>query len=64
MLSLGSYLYHVFTVSNGWTSQAGITGVLFVILVPLCLVISDVYSRIIDDASLFFARWMFKWIRE
>ncbi|PWZ00058.1 hypothetical protein BCV70DRAFT_189823 [Testicularia cyperi] len=63
MLSLGSFLYHFFVVNQGWNSDAGLLGVLFVILVPASLVIAELYARIIDDTTLFATKWLFKWIR-
>lgn len=63
MLSLGSLVWHHLTASLHWTSQAGILGVLFLILIPSSCLLAEVYSRIVDDATLWFCNWLFKWIR-
>ncbi|SNX83943.1 uncharacterized protein MEPE_02651 [Melanopsichium pennsylvanicum] len=63
MLSLGSLIRHHLTVSAGWSSEAAVLGVLFLCLIPTCCGVAEMYSRIIDDASLFGANWIWKWIR-
>ncbi|SPC67725.1 uncharacterized protein UHOD_06810 [Ustilago sp. UG-2017b] len=63
MLSLGSLLRHHLVQTLGWTGEGGILAVLFVVLIPASVVLAEVYSRIVDDAGLWVANWMFKWIR-
>ncbi|KAJ1025146.1 hypothetical protein NDA16_002652 [Ustilago loliicola] len=63
MLSLGSLLRHHLVQNLGWSGEGGILGVLFVVLVPASLVLAEVYSRVVDDAGLWAANWLFKWIR-
>ena len=63
MLSLGSLIYHHLTQTVGWTNQAGILGVLFLALIPASCGLAEVYSRAIDDGSLWCADWIFKWVR-
>ncbi|GAK66239.1 uncharacterized protein PAN0_012c4461 [Moesziomyces antarcticus] len=68
MLSLGSFVWHHLTASTAqgglaWTSEAGILGVLFVILIPASCLLAEAYSRAVDDSALWLANWMFKWIR-
>jgi len=63
MLSVGSLLYSHLTESLGWTSPAQITAVLFFSMVPLAILACDVWSRVVDDGCLAFARGTFHWFR-
>lgn len=63
MLSLGSLIRHHLTQNLSWTGEGGILGVLFVTLIPASIVLAEVYSRVVDDAGLWVANWVFKWIR-
>ncbi|KIS67254.1 uncharacterized protein UMAG_04358 [Mycosarcoma maydis] len=63
MLSLGSLVWHHLTTSLGWTSQAAILAVLFLVLIPSTALLVDAYSRLVDDTTLWFSNWLFKWIR-
>lgn len=63
MLSLGSLIWHHLTVNLGWTSQAGVLGVLFVTVVPASLVVVEVYARVVDDGAMWGSRWLFRWVR-
>lgn len=63
MLSLGSLLRYHLTASLGWTSPAAILAVLFAALIPASLVVVEVYARLVDDAALWVADWLFRWIR-
>lgn len=63
MLSVGSLLYNHLTESLGWTSPAQITAVLFFSMVPLAILACDVWSRVVDDGCLAFARGTFHWFR-
>lgn len=63
MLSVGSLLYNHLTVSLGWTSPAQITAALFFTMVPLSILACDVWSRVVDDFSLAFARGVFHFMR-
>lgn len=63
MLSLGSLVWHHLTVSLGWKNEAGILGVLFLILMPASCLLAEAYSRLIDDSTLWFCNWLFRWIR-
>lgn len=63
MLSVGSLLYNHLTENMGWTSPAQITAVLFFTMVPLSILACDVWSRVVDDACLAFARGFFHFMR-
>ncbi|TKY88674.1 hypothetical protein EX895_002305 [Sporisorium graminicola] len=63
MLSLGSLVWFHLTHGLGWTSEAAVLGVLFVILVPASCALAEAYSRVIDDGALYAADWLFKWVR-
>ncbi|EST08902.1 hypothetical protein PSEUBRA_001624 [Kalmanozyma brasiliensis GHG001] len=63
MLSVGSILYAHLTESLSWTSPAQITAVLFFTMVPLSILACDVWSRVVDDASIAFARGVFHFFR-
>ncbi|CDW97854.1 hypothetical protein [Sporisorium scitamineum] len=63
MLSLGSLLWFHLTDNLGWTSDAGVLAVLFVVLVPASCALVEAYSRLVDDVALWGADWLFRWIR-
>ncbi|SNX86955.1 uncharacterized protein MEPE_05664 [Melanopsichium pennsylvanicum] len=63
MLSIGSLFYSHLTEGLGWTSPAGITAALFFTMVPLSILACDVWSRVVDDSSLAFARGFFHFMR-
>ncbi|UZJ55588.1 hypothetical protein CBS101457_004908 [Exobasidium rhododendri] len=63
MLSLGSVIYYCLTEALHFTNHATITGILFLIFIPLCLVCAELFSRIVDDASLAISRSFFRFSR-
>ncbi|PWY97999.1 hypothetical protein BCV70DRAFT_218839 [Testicularia cyperi] len=63
MLSLGSLLYSHLTQSLGWSNQAQILAVLFFSMIPLSVVCADIWSRLVDDAAMSFARGIFHFFR-
>lgn len=63
MLSVGSLFYNHLTESLGWTSPAQITAALFFTMVPLSILACDVWSRVVDDGCLAFARGVFHFMR-
>ncbi|KAJ1017860.1 hypothetical protein NDA16_005176 [Ustilago loliicola] len=63
MLSVGSLFYNHLTANLGWTSPAQITAALFFTMVPLTILACDVWSRVVDDACLAFARGVFHFMR-
>ncbi|EPQ26686.1 uncharacterized protein PFL1_05665 [Pseudozyma flocculosa PF-1] len=65
MQSLGSTLYVHLRDSQGWQRNGAATlAALFFTMVPTCLVVAEAFSRIVDDAALWLARFMFNFIRE
>ncbi|PWN53719.1 hypothetical protein IE53DRAFT_383760 [Violaceomyces palustris] len=62
MLSLGSLIFHHLSSNLGWSINT-IVGVEFLILIPLCLVSAEIFSRVVDDASLFIAKVLFNFAR-
>lgn len=63
MLSVGSMFYSHLTEGLGWTSPAQITAALFFTMVPLSILACDVWSRVVDDSSLAFAKGVFHFMR-
>lgn len=63
MLSVGSLFYSHLTESLGWTSPAQITAALFFTMIPLSILACDLWSRVVDDASMAFARGVFHFMR-
>ncbi|PWN92650.1 hypothetical protein FA10DRAFT_246498 [Acaromyces ingoldii] len=64
MVSLGSVVYYCLVESLGFQAQSSsTTAVLFFIFVPLCLVCADIYSRLVDDVSLWASRFLFHFFR-
>lgn len=64
MLSLGSLVFYHLSHTLGWTNVHAITGVLFVIFVPLCLVCAEIFSVFVDDFSLALSQVAFRFARE
>ncbi|SJX64753.1 uncharacterized protein SRS1_15570 [Sporisorium reilianum f. sp. reilianum] len=63
MLSVGSLFYSHLTEGLGWTSPAQITAALFFTMVPLSVLACDVWSRVVDDGCIAFARGFFHFMR-
>jgi hypothetical protein len=63
MLSAGSIIYYCLVHSLGFESYSTINGVLFLILMPLCLIGAEIFSLVVDDASLAMSKGMFIFFR-
>ncbi len=63
MLSAGSAIYYQLVTVHGFESYATLTGVMFLIMIPLCLIGAEIFSYVVDDAGLWLARGMFEFVR-
>ncbi|UZJ53604.1 hypothetical protein CBS101457_002924 [Exobasidium rhododendri] len=62
MMSLGSLVYQYLVEQAGIANASTLTGVMFLIFVPLCLLFALIWSTLIDQTSLWLSRKFFQFL--
>lgn len=62
MMSLGALFYRHLVEQAGITSLATLTGLLFLVLIPLCLICATVWSVTVDQLSLWLSHAFYRFI--
>ncbi|KAE8212824.1 hypothetical protein CF327_g3574 [Tilletia walkeri] len=63
-LSLGTFLHqHLFHAMN-WTNEAALLGVEFAACVPLAIAVATAFHIIVEEPTIVFSKWLFKWLKE
>ncbi|KAK0552266.1 hypothetical protein OC846_002963 [Tilletia horrida] len=63
-LSLGTWLHQHLRHTQGWQSEAALLGVEFAACIPLALGSATVFHFVVEEPTIWFSRWLFKWLKE
>ncbi|CAD6893332.1 unnamed protein product [Tilletia controversa] len=63
-MSLGTFLHQHLYHSQNWTSEAALLGVEFAACIPLAIGVATAFHFVVEEPSIIFSRWLFKWLRE
>ncbi|KAK0530706.1 hypothetical protein OC834_003226, partial [Tilletia horrida] len=63
-MSLGTWLHQHLYHAQNWRSPAALLGVEFAACIPLALAVATAFHLIIEEPSIIFSRWLFKWLKE
>jgi peptidoglycan/LPS O-acetylase OafA/YrhL len=62
MMSLGSLVYQYLVEHAGITSISTLTGIMFLIFIPLCLIFSLLWSFLVDESSLALSHLFYRFL--